>query len=102
MSHGFGNIVRKADRSVVGSADFKDVPNDRGEIKIGYGLGREFEGNGYITEAVRAMGDWAKGQPGVWRILAEMVPDGLACRSVLMGMGSERRLAERWFAGACK
>ena len=33
----------KTDRIVVGSADFKGLPNAQGEVEIGYGLGKEFE-----------------------------------------------------------
>lgn len=91
MWHGFWFIVRKEDRAVVGSADFKDVPNDRGEVEIGYGLGRAFEGNGYMTEAVRAMCAWAKEQPGVRRILAETELDGLASQRVLKRCGFRER-----------
>ena len=58
LYHTFFFIVRKEDRVVVGSADFKDVPNDKGEIEIGYGLGKEFEHNGYMTEAAEALCKW--------------------------------------------
>lgn len=53
--HSFWFLVRKSDRVVVGSADFKDIPNTDKEVEIGYGLGKEFEHNGYMTEAVQAM-----------------------------------------------
>lgn len=69
--HSFFFLIRKADRAVVGSADFKDVPDERGEVEIGYGLGKEFEHNGYMTEAVRAMTHWALLQNGVTAVIAE-------------------------------
>lgn len=50
--HTFWFIVRKSDHCVVGSIDFKDVPDSDGEVEIGYGLGRKFEHNGYMTETV--------------------------------------------------
>ena len=53
--HSFWFLVRKSDRVVVGSADFKDIPNTDKEVEIGYGLGKEFEHNGYMTEAVQAL-----------------------------------------------
>jgi RimJ/RimL family protein N-acetyltransferase len=49
LFHSFWLIMRKADRVVVGSCDFKDVPDENHEVEIGYGLGKEFEGMGYIT-----------------------------------------------------
>ncbi|EEP56522.1 GNAT family N-acetyltransferase [Clostridium butyricum] len=53
--HSFFLLIRKKDRVVVGSADFKNIPNENGEVEIGYGLGKEFEHNGHMTEAVQAM-----------------------------------------------
>ena len=53
--HSFWFLVRKSDRVVIGSADFKDIPNEAQEVEIGYGLGKDFEHNGYISDAVQAM-----------------------------------------------
>lgn len=68
--HSFFFLIRKEDRVVVGSADFKDIPNKKGEVEIGYGLGKEFEHNGYMTEAVKAMCEWALKQKGVRNVIA--------------------------------
>lgn len=35
--HTFWFIVNQSDRCVVGSIDFKDIPNSDGEVEIGYG-----------------------------------------------------------------
>ncbi|GHT02248.1 hypothetical protein FACS189440_09550 [Bacteroidia bacterium] len=43
LYHSFWFIIRKTDRIVVGSADFKDVPNENKEVEIGYGLGKNYE-----------------------------------------------------------
>ncbi|WP_341398813.1 GNAT family N-acetyltransferase [Clostridium cadaveris] len=61
---------------MVGAADFKDIPNQNGEVEIGYGLGKEFEHNGYMTEAVKAMCELALKQEGVRNIIAETDLDG--------------------------
>ena len=53
--HSFWFLVRKSDRVVIGSADFKDIPNEAQEVEIGYGLGKDLENNWYMTEAVQAM-----------------------------------------------
>lgn len=85
--HSFWLLVRRNDRTVVGSADFKDVPNDKGEVEIGYGLGEMFEHNGYMTEAVKAMCDWAFEQGGVSNVIAETDLDGLASQRILERCG---------------
>ena len=85
--HSFFFLVRKDDRVVVGSADFKDIPNQNGEVEIGYGLGKEFERSGYMTEAVKAMCELALKQEGVRNIIAETDLDGFASQRILERCG---------------
>lgn len=80
-------LILKSDNSVVGSADFKDIPNEKGEVEIGYGLGEEFEHNGYMTEAVKSMCDWALAQVGVSNVIAETELDGFASQRILERCG---------------
>ncbi|MFB0921518.1 MAG: GNAT family N-acetyltransferase [Oscillospiraceae bacterium] len=85
--HSFWFLIRKSDRTVVGSADFKKGPNEKGEVEIGYGLGKEFEHNGYMTEAVKAMCDWAKRQPKVKNVIAETLLDNQPSQNILKRCG---------------
>lgn len=80
-------LLRRSDRTVIGSADFKNIPNEEGEVEIGYGLGREFEHNGYMTEAVKAMCELALGQKTVLSIIAETDLDGFASQRILERCG---------------
>lgn len=86
MWHSFWLLIRKSDRVVVGSADFKGLPNDNGEVEIGYGLGKEYEHNGYMTEAVAAMTKWALSN-GAAQVIAETDADGYASQRVLKRCG---------------
>ncbi|MDU1322841.1 MAG: GNAT family N-acetyltransferase [Clostridium botulinum] len=88
--HSFFFLVRKEDRVVVGSADFKDIPNESGEVEIGYGLGKEFEHSGYMTEAVKAMCGWALKQNGVTSVIAETDLEGLASQKILKACGFKK------------
>lgn len=85
--HTFWFIVKKSDHCVVGSIDFKDVPNSDGEVEIGYGLGRDFEHNGYMTEAVQAFCNWALQQNRVKHIIAETDIDGVSSQKILIRCG---------------
>lgn len=85
--HSFWFLIRRSDRTVVGSADFKNIPDANGSVEIGYGLGKQFEHNGYMTEAVRAMCGWALEQPGVSRVVAETETDGYASQRILACCG---------------
>lgn len=95
--HSFWLLIRKADRTVVGAADFKAPPNENGEVELGYGLGKDFEHTGYMTETVRAMCEWARKQIGVKHIIAETDTDGFASQRVL-----ERCGFKEYFSGETK
>lgn len=88
--HSFFFLIRKDDRIVVGSADFKDIPNENGEVEIGYGLGKEFEHNGYMTEAAKAMCEWALKQNGVTSVIAETDLEGFASQKILQRCGFKK------------
>ncbi len=85
--HTFWLIVRREDRVVIGAANFKDTPDSRGAIEIGYGLGPGFCHNGYMTEAVRAMCRFALSNKRVTKIIAVVEPDNHASARVLMRCG---------------
>lgn len=97
--HSFWLLIRKSDRTVVGSADFKSGPNLNGEVEIGYGLGKDFEGSGYMTEAVSAMCDWALKQEGVIHVTAETELDNYPSQHVLQRCGfiETRRNGTIWW-----
>ncbi len=86
----FWLLLRKSDRVVVGSAAFKGLPNEEGEIEIGYGLGKEFEHNGYMTEAVAKMCEWGLSQEGVKHIIAETDVDGFSSQRILERNGFKK------------
>ncbi len=81
--HSFWFLIRNTDRVVIGSADFKDVPDKEGTVEIGYGLGKNFEHQGYMTETVQAMCQWAFKFETISRIIAETEKDGFASQQLL-------------------
>ena len=83
LYHTFWLLARKTDRTVVGSVCFKDAPDPKGDVEIGYGLGKAFEHQGYMTEAVQAMCDWALRQRGVSCVIAETQTDHLPSQNLL-------------------
>ncbi len=83
----FWLIIRKKDNIVVGTIDFKDIPNTKGEVEIGYGLGKAYEHFGYMTEAVEAFCLWGKKQKEVKYIVAETEIDNFPSQRVLQKCG---------------
>ena len=76
-------LILKAENRMVGDLCFVGEPNKDGEIEIGYGTYEEFRRNGFMTEAVRGMIQWAKKQLNVKAIIASTEKENLASSYVL-------------------
>ena len=83
MYHSFWFIIRKSDKKVVGSMDFKNIPNELGEVEIGYGLGTEYEHNGYMTEAIKAFSEMALNIEKIKTVIAETEIENIPSQKVL-------------------
>ncbi|MHC5903883.1 GNAT family N-acetyltransferase [Streptomyces sp. S6] len=82
-------LVRRADGLAIGSLGFHAAPDGDGRTEIGYDVVPEARGNGFATEAVRAVGEWALGreQGDVDSLFAVVEPKNLASRGVLERVG---------------
>ena len=65
---------------------FKGLSAD-GIAEIGYGISEEYQNNGYATEAVRAVLEWAFSHPDVTAVEAETDSDNVASKRVLEKCG---------------
>ncbi len=71
-----------------GMVGFKGVPDGEGSVEIGYGIDPAFRGQGYMTEAVRAIIDWAFQQDGCLRVTAcSVLKTNPASSTVLVKVG---------------
>lgn len=71
-------------------------PTDHG-IEVGYVLRRSAWNNGYMTEALRAVADWALDQPDVFRVWAYVDVDNASSQRVLEKAGFKREgTLHRW------
>ncbi len=57
-------IIEDKEGAWIGNMSFKGLNTD-GSVEVGYGISDEYCGKGYATEAVKAVIDWAMGQPGI-------------------------------------
>jgi RimJ/RimL family protein N-acetyltransferase len=71
-----------------GFIGFKGYPNADGETEIGYGISPQYQGKGYMTEAVRALCDWAFLHPFVSAVTATTVTNPASNR-VLEKVGAK-------------
>lgn len=52
-------LVRTEDGRAVGAMGFHGTPDEEGRVEVGYDLAENARGNGYATEALRALSAWA-------------------------------------------
>jgi ribosomal-protein-alanine N-acetyltransferase len=85
---GFPNVITLEGRdSAIGMIDIRP---DGFKVEMGYVLGRAYWGKGYMTEAVRALVDWALSQEEIYRVWAICDVDNLASARVLEKAGMQR------------
>ena len=80
-------ITRRANDRPLGVISFRPQGH---RVELGYALGREHWGLGVMTEAVRALIEWALGQTDVHRVWAVCDVDNAASARVLEKAGMQR------------
>ena len=71
-----------------GLAGFKGFPDQKGEVEIGYGIDRDYQRKGYMTEAAQAMIAWAFEEPSCHAVTARNTKKwNLASQRVLFKLG---------------
>jgi ribosomal-protein-alanine N-acetyltransferase len=75
--------ISKADNKLVADLCLVDEPNAAGEIEIGYGTYAEFEGQGFMTEIVAGITEWAHTQKSIRAIIASTDKSNRASNRVL-------------------
>jgi len=86
-AYGVYQLVRSSDDVVVGDIGFHGPPSPAGSVTVGYGLAPEARGQGYATEALRAVVAWALAQPEVVVVEADTTHANLPSQRVLERAG---------------
>ena len=81
-------IVLKTENIGAGLVGFKGYPNEGGSTEIGYGISPRFQNQGYMTEAVRDLVDWAFSHPFCKTVTATTVKNPASNR-LLEKLGAE-------------
>lgn len=84
------NILQRETGDVIGGLCFKGLPDENGQVELGYGIDEPYRCRGYAAEAVRAMADWALAQPGVRKVTAQTEPGNAVSQRVLAKCGFVR------------
>jgi GNAT superfamily N-acetyltransferase len=76
-------LVRREDGRAVGGMGFHGAPDGDGRAEIGYDLAESVRGNGYATEALRALAGWALARDDVRALFATVERDNPPSQAVL-------------------
>ena len=92
-------VLREPERVMVGSAGFHGQPgvNSAGHamaLEVGYGIFPEHRRQGYATEAVTALLEWAR-QQGIDHFVASVAPDNEPSLAIIHKLGFVRT-GEHW------
>jgi RimJ/RimL family protein N-acetyltransferase len=80
-------IILHAQKKSIGFLCFTGPPNEQQEVEIGYTITEAFRNNGFGTEAVCAVTDWALRQPRVKSVLANTERGNIASEKLLTRCG---------------
>jgi RimJ/RimL family protein N-acetyltransferase len=80
-------VVIAAGQNAAGLAGFKGAPDDVGQVEIGYGIEPTCRRQGYATEAVGALMDWALAFPSCQAVIAHTLETNEASMAVLQNVG---------------
>jgi ribosomal-protein-alanine N-acetyltransferase len=87
-------IVTKNNPAGIGLIGFKDIPDVNGSVEIGYGLDEDYWNQGYMTEALTAMRDWAFSHDNCKTIVGVTV-NNPASERVLQKIGAQKFAVEK-------
>jgi len=86
--YGFHFVVRREDGCVIGEIGFVEPPKG-GSVTIGYAIVPDARRQGYATEAIVAVTEWALAQRDVTCVRAQTLPDNDASVRALWSAGFE-------------
>ncbi|MFF4750677.1 GNAT family N-acetyltransferase [Streptomyces sp. NPDC002514] len=83
-------LVRREDGRALGGLGFHSAPDEDGRVEIGYDLAEAARGQGYATEALAALAEWALARDEVNLLVACAEQDNLPSQGVLNRTGFVR------------
>ncbi|NEC89036.1 GNAT family N-acetyltransferase [Streptomyces sp. SID12501] len=83
-------LVRREDDRAVGGVGFHGAPDEEGKAEVGYDLAEPARGNGYATEALRALAERALARDDVRSLFATIEPSNAPSQAVIARAGFVR------------
>lgn len=76
-------VVDRERNLAVGSVSFHGAPDERGMVEIGIGIADAEQGQGFASEALFGMWNWASRQPGVKFLRYTVSPTNAASMAII-------------------
>lgn len=94
-------VARRTDDRVIGTCTLFHPDLDNRRAELGYALGREHWGKGYMGEALTALLNYSFGELNLHRLEADVDPHNASSIKTLerLGFRQEGYLRERWLVG---
>ena len=91
-------VVLKDTNELIGKCMLFSYEKESKRAEIGFGIGREYWGNGFVSEAGEALLDYGFNVLGLRRVEAEIDPDNVSSGKTLERLGFMREglLRQRW------
>lgn len=83
-------VLNKSTNTLIGDIGFKGLPNEHGEIDVGYGIIKHETQKGYAKEAALGLIEWAFKQTGTKTITASCSKENLASQQILTFLNFNR------------
>ena len=88
--HTSWEIFLPVEQRSIGVVGLNGLPNELGEMVIGYSIDVNYHNKGYMTEALKELVAWAEINPRLKRMLAETPRNNLPSQKVLKKTGFEQ------------
>lgn len=85
-------VVLKDENKSIGGASFFGPANRAGEVVFGYIIDHKYRNQGYMTEAVNALTDWALQHDEVWRVISFIEKESEAIDKLLKKCGFRKEV----------
>lgn len=80
-------IIHKEQNLTIGGIGGTGLPDEDGQVMLGYFTDKKYEGKGFATEALKALLDWMFLHPGLHSVIADTVPGNTGSEKVLLKNG---------------
>ncbi|WBO65522.1 GNAT family N-acetyltransferase [Streptomyces camelliae] len=87
-------LVRHEDGRAIGGIGFHGAPDEEGWVEVGYDLAEGARGQGYATEALRTLADWALARDDVRMVIATVEHANVPSQRVVSRAGFTRATVE--------